>query len=105
MRGGWIKGNRRVRFSGSINGNTKIQTIGVASPSKQITIGAVFIFFDSSRKTRGNNITSRRSVRGSNTPPRSGRGIRGSGSRRASGCQSSRLFSRAIDQFEVEILK
>ncbi len=104
IRTGRVEGDGWVRFIGRAKRDTKIQTIVVASPAKQVPIRAVFILLDSSRETRGSGSTMRRTVRGRNTPPRRGRGSRRSRSRRAIGGRS-RGCRRPMNQFQVEIFK
>jgi len=104
IRTGRVEGDIWVRFIGRTKRDTKIQTIVVASPAKQVPIQAVFILLDSSRETTGSGGTMRRTVRGRNTPPRRRRGSRRSRSRRASGGRR-RGCRRPMNQFQVEIFK
>jgi hypothetical protein len=99
-----VKGNGWVRFRWSIKRDTKIQTVVVASPAKQIFVRAVVFLFDCRRETRGSTANGSRVVRESNTPPRSRRRSCESGSRSA-GWLWSRRCRKAINKFEVEFLE
>ena len=79
IRTGRVEGDGWVRFIERTKRDTKIQTIVVASPAKQVPIRAIFILLDSSRETRGSGSTMGRTVSGCNTPPGEGEAAAGAG--------------------------